>query len=86
MNNTRTNSRTGTTLVKNETHTTGTGFTTFAKTDNGDINTALAYLEDGLSGVYYHAMGRDEVGENPLDFGIAYLEAGLERLKALRDG
>ena len=85
MNNTRTNVRNGTTLVTNQTHTTREGFTTLAKTDNEAVNTALEYFEDGLSGVYYHAMGRDNVGEDPLDFAIAYLEGGLAALKALRD-
>ena len=67
-----------------QTNTTKEGFTTFAKTGNKEVDHALRLLEDGLSGVYYHVLENDYVGENPLDFGVGYLDAGLQALKELQ--
>ena len=81
MELTKTNVREGTVLNLQQTHTTREGFTTLAKTGNKDIDLALTYFEDGLSGAYYYTLNNDRVGEDPLGFAIAYLEQGLEILK-----
>ena len=83
MSNTNTNVRSGTTLSLHETRTTREGFTTFAKTDCKKTNLVLTYLEDGVSGLYYNALERDNVGEDPLAFAKAYLSTALEALDEL---
>ena len=84
MKNTNTNVRSGTTLnLPQQTNTTREGFTTFAKTDCEKTNVVLAFLEDGVSGLYYNALGRDNVGEDPLGFAKAYLSEAVAALEEL---
>ena len=70
-----------------QTNTTKEGFTTLVKTGDELTDTALSYLEDALSYLYYHALENEKErlyeGADALSLAKGELEQALELLEEL---
>ena len=80
-----TNVRTGTTYVQSHTRTERNGFTTLQKTGDGQTDSALRWLEDGLSYLYYSDLGNQQgvlSKEEDRKLALGYLRQAILTLEA----
>ena len=75
----------GSSLVLRDTRTTVRGFTTLSKTDDEIVDSALGFIEDGLSFVYYGVLENGEAGHSDrasaIRDAIGYLKEGIDILE-----